>query len=157
VSKKEAFSVILDGEVIRYRAPDGSELWSLPLSRVKVIGDMTNDHGPFGDDWFLCLSTGNVPWYEFPVYTEGFDKFAADLTSFLGTNGWPALAGSTDYASNVIWPPELAGKPMFKFVDDVPDNWFGRLMYKVFGAGSNKQYYSDEVQAYLTRAISTHA
>ena len=75
----------------------------------------------------------------------------ADLTAYLGANGWPLLAGSTDYASNVIWPPELAGKPLFKFVDDVPASWFGKVLFKLFGAGSNKQFYSDEVEAFLTR------
>jgi hypothetical protein len=147
--KEESGSIVLDGEVVRYLAPDDSEVWSLPVSRVKVIGDMTNDHGPFGDDWFMCFATGLEGWLEFPIYAEGFQKFAGDLTALLGTNGWPALASSADYASNVIWPPVLAGKPMFKFTDRIPSHLLGRIWCKVFGPSGNTQTFSDEVEAFL--------
>ncbi len=152
--KQESGSITLDGEVVRYFAPNDSEVWSLPLSRVKVIGDMTNDHGPFGDDWFMCFSTGFIGWHEFPIYAAGFQKFAEDLTKHLGTNGWPALASSANYASNVIWPPELAGKPMFKFTDQVPSHWFGRMWFRIFGPSRNIQTYSDEVESFLKSACT---
>jgi hypothetical protein len=48
---------------IRYRI-DGSTIWDLPISEIRVIGEATNDHGPFGDDYFFCFATDAGCWQE---------------------------------------------------------------------------------------------
>jgi hypothetical protein len=134
---------LVDGS-IRYRL-DGSAGWELPIGTIRVIGEATNDHGPFLDDYFLCFATDANNWYEASFYAEGRDEFLKSLASVLGSLLETELIGSTDYDSNVLWPPHLAGMKMFSYKPVQVETWFGRL----FGCWSNTQWFSDEVLAEL--------
>ena len=133
---------LCDG-IIRYRV-DGP-FWELPLSAVRVIGEMTNDHGPFLDDYFFCFATAADRCYEASFYAEGREDFLKSLAIVLGCDLPMSLVGSTDYDSNVLWPPHLAGRPMFSFIPEQPKTWIGWLI----GATGNTQCFSDEVLAEL--------
>ncbi len=128
--------------IIRYRV-GGAPNWELPLSDVRVIGEMTNDHGPFADDYSFCFATEANRWYEGSFYAEGSEGFLKSLVNHLGCDLPLRLIGSTDYDSNVLWPPHLAGRPMFAFIPERPKTWIGWLI----GASGNTQWFSDEVLA----------
>ena len=107
-------SLELCDRTIRYRI-DGSVIWELPVCDIRVIGEMTNDHGPFVDDYSFCFATDGDSWYEGSFYAEGREEFLNSLAIVLGCKLTLRLVGSTDYDSNVLWPPHLAGTPMFSF------------------------------------------
>jgi hypothetical protein len=134
---------LCDG-VIRYRV-DSTTIWELPLSRVRVIGEATNQNGPYLDDYFLCFAPDANSWHEASFYAEGQTEFLKSLESILGCELSLRLCCSTDFDSNVIWPPHLAGKPMFSFTPVQPRTWIGRLI----GPLQNTQAFSDEVIAEL--------
>lgn len=136
--------------VVRYHSNIGGP-WELRLSDVLVIGEMTNDHGPLGDDYFLCFATDPDGWYEASFYAEGRDEFIECLSVALGYPLQLLLVGSTDYTSRVMWPASLADEPMFTFTD-VPRS---RIMMWIFGARQNTQTYDPAVLEYLTD--QTHA
>jgi hypothetical protein len=93
---------------IRYWV-DGSAAWELPVSVIRVVGEATNDHGPFLDDYFLCFAADADSWFEASFYAEGTQEFMKSLAIVLGSELSLRLIGSTDYASNVL--TRLAPQP----------------------------------------------
>ena len=134
----------LDGDVIRYRSSRYGN-WDLPVSDVRVIGEATNDSGPFADDYFFCFATGPGMWLEASFYAEGRDEFLRALGEKLGSPLECRLCNSTDFASRVLWPPALAGEPMFRYENIPPKSLLG----KAFGPMKNRQMYTEQVAALL--------
>jgi hypothetical protein len=131
--------------------PNDSVLWKLPISAIRVIGEATNDHGPFLDDYFLCFATDANTWYEASFYAEGREHLLKMLGNLFGCELVLKLVASTEYDSNVIWPANLAGMKMFSFRPVHPKTWIGRLI----GSSSNTQWFSEAVLAELQREART--
>jgi hypothetical protein len=130
----------LDAGTIRY-CFDDSVVWELPLSSVRVIGEATTDHGPFLDDYFFCFACGPDSWYAASFYSHNREEFLQSLAAQLNCPFVLRLIGSTDFASNVLWPEHLRGKPMFEYIPITPRTWLGKLI----GPLKNRQYFSEEV------------
>ena len=141
---KDSGQILLDGDVIRYRSTVYGD-WDLPVSEVRIIGEATNQNGPFADDYFFCFATGPGMWCEASFYAEGCEEFLRSLGAKLGAPLEIGLCHSTDFASRVLWPPSLAGQPMFRFNDVRPKGLLG----KIFGPWQNHQTYSDQIAAVL--------
>ena len=117
------------------------ERWRTPLSAVKVIGELTNQSGPWGDDYLLALVTDeNGSWFEASFYAEGANEFLVSLSTRLGDQLQWSLCNATEFRSRVMWPPQLAGSPMFEFREE---GLLGRLGL------SNKQYLHPGVISYV--------
>ena len=130
--------------MIRYRSVTDGD-WTLALADVRVIGECTNQSGPFADDYFFCFATGSGPWHEVSFYADGRDEFLRALEAKLGTSFETGLCYSTDFASRVFWPSAIAGMPMFKY-ENVPSKG---LIGKLFRLIKVHQYCSDQVAAML--------
>lgn len=141
---KESGRIQLDGDIIRYRSAAYGD-WDLPRSDVRIIGESTNQNGPFADDYFLCFATGPERWLEASFYAEGRDDFLRELGATLGSPLETGLCHSTDFASRVLWPPALAGQPMFRFEEMPPKGLLGLI----FGSLQNRQTFSEQVGAAL--------
>src|SRR5688500_1399372 len=100
--------------------------------------------GP-ADDYFFCFATGPAMWREASFYAEGRDEFLRALGAKLGAPLEAGLCNSTDFASRVLWPPSLAGQPMFRFEATPPKDRLGKL----FGLGEISQTYSERIAAVL--------
>lgn len=140
----ESGRILLDGDMIRYRSAVYGD-WDLPVSEVRIIGEAMNQAGPFADDYFFCFAAGPSMWREASFYAEGRDEFLRALGTKLGNPLEAGLCHSADFASRVLWPPSLAGEPMFRF-DDIPAKG---LLGKLFGPSQNRQTYSDRIAAVL--------
>jgi hypothetical protein len=79
-------------------------------------------------------------------YANGFEAFYRALVEKLGPLEL-RLNNSTTFASNILWPLHLAGKPMFHFTDLPNTTLLGRL----FGVGRNRQELTPEVLLTLAR------
>ncbi len=134
----------LDGEIIRYRSSVYGD-WDLPVSEVRMIGEAADPNGPVIDDYFFCFATGPEQWVEASFYADGRDEFLRALGAKLGAPLECGLCHSTDYASRVLWPPSLAGEPMFHYEDLPPEGVLGRLL----GIPRNRQTYSKRVAEML--------
>lgn len=141
-------TIHLDGDVIRYRSSTYGD-WDLLVSDIRIVAEATNQNGPYTDDYFFCFATGPGMWLEASFYAAGRDKFIADLSAKLSCRLELSLQFSTDFASKILWPPNLIGKPMFKFTDVPGKTWLKRL----FRTWENQQTYSDEVAEFLARDI----
>ncbi|MHC4528847.1 MAG: hypothetical protein ACYTEX_10065 [Planctomycetota bacterium] len=104
---------MVEDNVIHYERPGFS--WELPVTRIRLLGEYTNQDGPYADDYFFVFATGPDRWYEASFYAEGSDSFLNGLSGILGHPLKPTLTNSTDFHSNVLWPAELAGRPLFDF------------------------------------------
>lgn len=108
------------------------EVWAFDLGAVRLIGEHTTDHGPYVDDYHVYFAVGRpAQFYEAPMYA-GSDLMET-LSHPLGSTVIYGLCNRTDFASRVIWPPELEGLDLFDFKPTRrkagPVNW---LLDRVF-------------------------
>lgn len=104
----------IENAIIHYEsARDGC--WTCPVADVLLIGEYTNDHGPYLDDWFIVFMVAGQQWYEASMYAKESDVFRDQLKKELGADIQTGLANSADFTSRVMWPPHLFGKPLFDF------------------------------------------
>jgi hypothetical protein len=116
----------VDGDYVCYEV-NGATAWRLPIAEIRLIGEYTNDRGPWADDYFLCLATDADRWWEASYYSQDFMRGLAELGLRLQADLHSGLAGSTDFASRIIWPTHLAGQPMLRFSNVPPRNIWQRL------------------------------
>jgi hypothetical protein len=125
---RDSGHIRLDGDVIRYRSSAYGN-WDLAVSDVRMVGERTNQSGPFADDYFFCFATGPGMWQEASFYAEGRDEFLDALGAKLGAPLFVGLCHSADFASRILWPPSLAGQAMFDHVPvprrGVLGSWIG--------------------------------
>jgi hypothetical protein len=132
----------LSGDIIRYASSTYPD-WTISVDAIHVVGEATNQNGPYADDYFICFATSREMWYEASFDSEGRDKFLAALGASLGVTLQLKLTSITDFNSRILWPIELVGKPMFKY-DNVPTKTIiGRLL----GSTQVTQRYSEHVLA----------
>ena len=143
-TSEDSGQIELDGDVVRYTSTTYSD-WTILVDDIRIIGEATNQNGPFADDYFLCFATGPEMWYEASFYADGRETFLTALGARLGTTLQLSLTSSTNFASRILWPIEFADKSMFKYQDVPPKTVLGRLL----GSMQNEQTYSDEVLAAL--------
>jgi hypothetical protein len=139
-TSEDSGHIELDGDVIRFTSATYSD-WTVRVEDIRIIGEATNQNGPFADDYFLCFATGPGMWYEASFYATGRDTFLAALGARLDAALELGLSHSTEFVSRILWPVEHADKPMFKYQDVPPKTIIGRL----FGSMRNNQTYSDHV------------
>ena len=140
----------LDGDVIRYRSMVYGS-WDLPVSDVRIVGEATNQSGPWTDDYFFCFATGPGGWFEASFYAEGRDEFLSTLGARLGHTLDLRLVNSTDFSSRVLWPPSMEGEPMFQYVDQPRKGLIGRLLLDRL-MPLNQQTYTERVARVLAGA-----
>jgi hypothetical protein len=105
----------ITGGVLSYRSEVYGS-WELPVSEVSVIGEYTNEDGPFADDYFLVfLSRNESGWFEGSFYGEGRDEIVQELSSRLGSAISLELSHSTTFTSRILWPEQMTGEALFDF------------------------------------------
>ena len=103
----------MDAGIVRY-VYERSEVWSFEAERLTLIAEWTNDHGPLGDDYFYFFIAGDpTEVFEAPMYAN--PGLLTVLSGAIGAPLAPRLSASTDFKSEVTWPPELEGRPLFKY------------------------------------------
>ena len=138
----ESGILCFDGSSISYTSPYYGT-FSIPLSEIAVIGEVTNQNGPGIDDWFIVF----VPrcgsgWFEASMYADNCDPFLGQLSAKLGVPMARNLYASTDFASCIIWPVRLAGCPVFTFKPVTDSNFLRRLKLRIMPETS--QYLSED-------------
>ena len=128
---------------IHYELPNGG--WQLPVSEIRVVGEHTDDHGPYVDDYFFVFLTDSH-LYEASFYAAGRDKFLCELEELLGARISCGLVNSTDFQSRVMWPTDIEGQPFYKFVPaPKPEGFLAGLKHRLIPEVA--YYFSDDVKA----------
>lgn len=123
--------------------------WQIPIADVRLIGEATNEDGPFLDDWMLIFARDVGEWFEASAFAPGILDFREELGRTIGRELIPQLAASTTFDSRVLWPMELQGRPVFNYDDTSPKALGGQLGRKIFGPTGKVQTFSDEVRQLL--------
>ena len=105
----------LEGDFLVYRE-QGTERWRVPLVAVAIVGEYTTANGPYVDDYFLVfVTTPERHQFHGSFYAEGLHALLASLSERLGATVQCGLCNSADLKSRCMWPPALAGQPLFRF------------------------------------------
>lgn len=129
---------------------DGREVWRIPIHALLLIAEYTTNEGP-RDDYFLNLWTfenSKFIKYSISFYADGRDATFEALAQRLGAELQFGLTSSTEWASRVMWPPELAGHPYYTFCKVEPKTWLQKLRDFCLGQ-AEECFIAKEVQEYL--------
>lgn len=127
--------------------------WRTPISSILLIAEYTTNEGPYVDDYFVefwSLKDGYVLRARTSFYASGRDDAFARIAKELKANLTFGLTGSTEWASRIMWPPELEGHPYFDFRDVKLTNLREKTAQLFFGSGQ-EYFLAGEVQAFLTQ------
>jgi hypothetical protein len=135
--KNTSGKIGLENETIVCSTPENT-WWRLPIADVRVIGEFTNEAGPYLDDYFFLFVTSDASsWFCDSFYAEGRDQFLDELGRKLGAKLRCGLCNSASFKSRALWPANLEGSPLFEFKPEIPaENFLGRISQKFF---SNKK------------------
>jgi len=86
----------------------------LSRGEISFVGEFTTESGPFDEDHFLRIETKTNDYFEIPV-SSLTDTCLLDLGRFFGIELVLTLTGSTEFASQAIWPNRVRGVPFFRF------------------------------------------
>ncbi len=125
VSPESGWITVHDARLSYGSAQYGS--WERSVSDVVVIGEYTNQSGPFRDDYFFVFVTRSGEVLEASFYARGRDEALRQLSGILGMPIDPALCNSTDFRSRVIWPLALRDHPVYDFVSVPPQGSWAPL------------------------------
>ena len=139
--KKHINRIELNAGVISYTsAPQAS--WTLRVEDLRVLGEATNEDGPFADDYFICFGLNSTTWLEASFYSEGMQEFLIDLQAYLSASFMLNLQGSTSFDNVILWPEHLAGQAMFDYHVAEPKNVIAKLVSFIVGPPAPQTLYS---------------
>jgi hypothetical protein len=148
-TKTKSGSIRCDDERVSYTWDGGS--WTLRFVDITVIGECTNELGPFADDYYICfVAADGETWWTTSFYAEGRDELLQCLARRFGSTFEWGLCDSTTFKSRVMWPPPLRDKPLFAFSEPRASNRFsGFLRALGIAPSSNVQTVSSEVREFV--------
>jgi hypothetical protein len=121
----EVLTLSLEGDSIRLHT-SGQLVWEVPVDEVRVIGEYTNQSGPWGDDWFVLFVGRDGNWFEVPTDVATLTSVLRDLSDRLHTPITLGLANSASFRSSILWPPSLSGQQLLSFRPMRLRNWLLR-------------------------------
>jgi hypothetical protein len=142
----------LKDSMLSYASPDYGN-WQIFLSEIIAFGEYTTDNGPYIDDWFMVFVTRDFNWVEASNYCARREEVRDELAKHWSVESlYGDLAFSTDFSSRAIWPTEIAGKPLFDFVER-PQSIVEKV--KSFGIGLIDKDITSEVRQHLQTSAAT--
>ena len=138
-------SLEIEEEELVYRETGGAEIWRLPVAAIILIAERTTADGP-ADDYFLEFGTicDGEPCFTSCAVPGDVEGCLQALGVKVGGKFSLRLASSALFASRVMWPPPLAGKPLFVMRETAQHVGLARLKRKLLG-GKTEWIVSAEV------------
>jgi hypothetical protein len=121
--------------------------WSVAVGEIAVLAEFTNEEGPWSEDYFWILLGYDGTFYYAPMGAAGILDVASEVKRLLSCDFSFDLFHSTTFASRILWPAALAGKPLFRF-EQVPRSWCDKLL-GFWKPGKTRGVLTDEVVAFL--------
>ena len=122
-------SLVVEARTLYYSRA-GAVAWSLPIDSLVLIGEHTTDHGPWLADYFYVFIGGTrFNGYEAPMYAN--PEVLGELGPVLESTLVSGLANRTDFASRVIWPPQIADQPLLVYRPSPRGGFWGSLVDRI--------------------------
>lgn len=124
----------ISGPTVHCRSDSGDPGWSIRIGNIVLIAEYTTDQGP-ADDYFLVFVTreeGELFYSSVTLSASGINPVLEELEKHFECSLELKLASVADWASRVLWPPQLAGSEYLE-AEEVPrpEGWRERLLRKV--------------------------
>lgn len=119
-------NILISNEDLIYRFRD-EEVFKINFKEIKLIAEYTTDQGPTLDDWFLVLYDEKENVYQVSMYAENIMEVLEEMREKLNSSLVTDLYSSADWKSNILWPEEVKGEPLWNMVDSKPSNLFERI------------------------------
>ena len=123
--------------------------WKIGLNEIQVIGEFTNENGPYCQDHFLAFVADVKSCHELPCGAHGFSAMKGQLERHLNGHLELQLIFTTTFESAVLWPFEMKGQRLFHFSRTNPPTMWAKLLGLV-GIHDVAQEYDQEIIRYLT-------
>lgn len=136
-----------------YDDAEGNHLWQMPLERIVLVAEFTNDEGHKREDHFLVFwsfEDGELHRALAGFHAGGRDETVHALSEYWQTELKLDLPESGQWKSRVVWPKELEDH-QYLALEEMPA---ANLRQKIRGAlfGPVQQYLpTEEVSEYLRR------
>lgn len=83
---------------------------------IQIIGEFSAPRGVYSADYFFVFKVKGIDnLLEIPGYTEGLFEVMAELKSLVPGLKNPRLQMSSEFESNVLFPSEYEGQPLYSF------------------------------------------
>lgn len=102
--------------------------WSIPLSEIRLLGEYTNEEGPFVEDHFFVIIDSNNNIFEAPVGAEGIVDVIKALSEIYGCKIELKLIFETSFKSRVIYPQKLYDMDLFTITNKNKISFFKKMI-----------------------------
>ncbi len=136
-----------------YEDSEGNTMWEIPLDRIVLFAEFTNDEGPKREDHFLVFwsfEQGELHRALAGFHAEQSVEAVRALSQYWQTELKLELAASGQWKSRVVWPKELEDHQYLSLEEIPASSWRGKIRGALFGPV--QQYLpTEEVSDYLRR------
>ena len=113
--RKMNYEIQFDSFAVSLIANESEQEWTFRWSELVYIAVGTLDADPWFDDYFLIFKTSKsdellTASLDYKGCSELFDYIEKEYLS--GLESKDRLGNCTQRASKILWPPELAGRPV---------------------------------------------
>jgi len=117
-----ASSITFDDGQIQFRSGDYGS-WDMNVNAVVLVGEYTTQDGPMIEDHFVVMVTEDRKEFEIPVSAKGLDNLLKEIVRVMHVDIVLKLGFHADFASRIIVPISLEGKPLYVFANDKQPIW----------------------------------
>lgn len=128
----DSIHIVVDGGHIVWSVK-GEEVQRLDLSTVRVIAEYTTPYGPKQDDWFVKLIVSPTESYELSMHDSQSEAVLQELRVHFAVPLQTSLYASTEWASQVMYPAAMEGRPLWRISKARETGVLGWLKAYFFG------------------------
>lgn len=119
--RKMNYEIQFDSSAVSLIANESEQEWTFNWNELVYIAVGTLDADPWFDDYFLIFKTSKsdellTASLDYKGCSELFEYIEREYLS--GLDSKDRLANCTHRASKILWPPELAGRPVPEWTQD---------------------------------------
>jgi hypothetical protein len=146
-TERQSGKVLIQNDNIIWYDREDKVIGTIPLNKVKAIGEYTTSEGPLVDDWFYLFFISQNDIRQVSAYATNLNSVLESLSAKYKCDIIGHLSHSTTFESNVIWPTQLRGQKVYEaLATDGPKTVWERIKF-TFG---------QNVEMVLTNELRKH-
>ena len=114
--------------------------WEIDVPDIRIIGEWTDESGPYCEDHFLAFVTKTGQCLDLPFRASGFSQAMRQIKHLLDASLESKLMFSTRLNSVVLWPSALEGRPLFRFCQTEAHGVLYRIVHAGLSRPMNREY-----------------
>lgn len=119
------------GDELIWETRKGQTLVQIPIDRIQIIGEYTTIDEPDCDEWYFLFVIGPREFHSISAFAEGMVDVLTELSVLLGAEIQGQFTNSNTWQTQVLWPPKLHGRTLFKQKELEPTNIWQALTHHI--------------------------